>query len=48
MAIPMAQHGGQLVDIGGEAVGAGSLGGGHTASLAAYPTIPLTFLTQSY
>ena len=46
MAIPVAKGGGQLVHIGGETVGAGSLGGWHTSRLAAYPMIPLAFLTQ--
>ena len=48
MAISVTEDPGQLVHVGGEAVGTRSLGCGHTSRLAAYPANPLTFLTQSY
>jgi len=45
MAIPVAEHGGQAVHIGGEALGTGRLGGRHTSRLAGYPMNSLAFLT---
>jgi hypothetical protein len=46
MAIPVPEGGGEVVHIGGEAVGACRLGCGHTSRLAGYPMISKVFLTQ--
>jgi hypothetical protein len=46
MAIPVAEGGGETLNIRAKSLGAGAREVGHTPMLPAYPMKTLTFLTQ--